>query len=192
MRTDMPTTLVLATLALAASVAACDAVGDPPGDIDVPAEDAPEAAPAEAPPTGETPLSTSLRIDSLAGVGSYVTDAYGRAVYLFTADSAGTSACYGPCAERWPPYIAPEGEVTVDAPELDASRIGSVQRENGANQVTYGGHPLYYFVGDVPDGKATGQDVLEYGGEWYLVAPDGDVLEAHEEEEHGDESGGGA
>ena len=45
-------------------------------------------------------------------------------------------------------------------------------------QVTYNGWPLYYFVKDKQAGEATGQDVKGFGGEWYLVKPQGTKLES--------------
>ena len=46
-------------------------------------------------------------------------------------------------------------------------------RSDGSTQVTYAGHPLYYYVGDTRPGQILCQAVLEYGGYWYVVNPDG-------------------
>jgi predicted lipoprotein with Yx(FWY)xxD motif len=53
-----------------------------------------------------------------------------------------------------------------------------VERKDGANQVTYNGWPLYRYVKDVGPQTATGQDVSEFGGEWYLVTPTGEEVHA--------------
>lgn len=129
---------------------------------------------AGAPAASGATLAVS-RSDEL---GAYVTDANGRALYLFTPDTEGTSTCYETCAEAWPPFLAPEGSPTAEGEELDAGLIGATERRDGASQVTYGGHPLYYFQKDQEAGQTSGQDVHGFGGEWYLVTPEGNKLEA--------------
>ena len=55
--------------------------------------------------------------------------------------------------------------------------LGTVERRDGSLQVTYNGWPLYYFVKDGKPGDTIGQDMEGFGGEWYLVSPDGDHVE---------------
>jgi hypothetical protein len=38
--------------------------------------------------------------------------------------------------------------------------------------VTYGGHPLYYYAHEGP-GQVLCHDVIEFGGRWLVVTPDG-------------------
>lgn len=95
-------------------------------------------------------------------------------VYLFTGDTKGrTSACYDACAEAWPPVT---GELEVSG-ELDPSLIGSITRTDGTKQLTYGGWPLYRFTRDSRGGEPTGQGIESFGGEWYLLGPDGQKVE---------------
>jgi hypothetical protein len=54
-----------------------------------------------------------------------------------------------------------------------ASDIGTISRSDGAKQVTYAGHPLYYFVGDKAAGQTNGEGVNGFGAPWYLLAPSG-------------------
>ena len=109
--------------------------------------------------------------------GAYLTDAQGRALYMFEADKQGQgktraqSSCYDACAKAWPPLIA-EGKPQAGA-EVDTSMIDTVERKDGKKQVTYNGWPLYYFVKDKGKGETTGQDVKGFGGEWYLVNAEG-------------------
>lgn len=110
--------------------------------------------------------------------GQYVADANGRALYMFTPDTGGTSTCYDACAEAWPPFLAPEGTPSARGGELESSLIGTTERRDGATQVTYGGFPLYYFQKDREAGQTTGQDIHGFGGEWYLVTPEGTKLQA--------------
>jgi predicted lipoprotein with Yx(FWY)xxD motif len=109
--------------------------------------------------------------------GVYLTDAVGRAVYLFTADQQGTgetkamSHCYDACAQAWPP-VTTEGKPKAGTQE-QALLLGTIQRQDGRIQVTYNGWSLYYFAKDQPQGPPTGQQVQSFGGEWSLVQPQG-------------------
>lgn len=129
---------------------------------------------------GET-SQTRLMSAQSEEYGAYVADAEGRALYMFTADQQGAdrtearSDCYDACADAWPPLTA-EGEPAVGS-QLDRSLLGSLQREDGEMQVTYGGWPLYYFVRDQGPDSVAGQGVQGFGGEWYLVSPDGTEIE---------------
>lgn len=92
-------------------------------------------------------------------------------VYLFEADKATTSTCAGACAKVWPPVIT-SGRPQV-AGNAVASRLGTARRADGALQVTYMGHPLYYFAKDGDAGDAYGQGSKLFGAGWYVLAPGG-------------------
>jgi predicted lipoprotein with Yx(FWY)xxD motif len=51
--------------------------------------------------------------------------------------------------------------------------LGTTRRRDGKAQVTYGGHPLYYYEGDRSPGQILCQDVDEFGGTWLVVSPSG-------------------
>ena len=51
--------------------------------------------------------------------------------------------------------------------------LGTTSRSNGTKQVTYKGHPLYYFVGDTTPARSTGQGSNGFGAKWWLVNPTG-------------------
>jgi predicted lipoprotein with Yx(FWY)xxD motif len=106
--------------------------------------------------------------------GSFLTNSAGRAVYLFLADSTGKSACDGACAAAWPPVVA-TGQPTA-AGGAQSSDLGTITRSDGTKQVTYDGHPLYYFVGDTGPGTDKGQGVDGFGAKWWLVAPTGSSI----------------
>jgi len=106
--------------------------------------------------------------------GRAVFDGRGFVLYAFTRDH-GRSACYGECAKRWPPYFAPKGTLRVGA-GVQRSLLGTVKRRNGRRQVTYAGRPLYYYVGDRSPGQILCQNVVEFGGRWLLVRPNGKLL----------------
>lgn len=108
--------------------------------------------------------------------GAFLTDGSGRAVYLFMKDSGDTSACSGACAAAWPPVTAtstPSASGGVNSGEL-----GTITRSDGTKQVTYDGHPLYYFAGDTGPGMVKGQGIDGFGAKWWLVAPTGSSITA--------------
>jgi predicted lipoprotein with Yx(FWY)xxD motif len=105
--------------------------------------------------------------------GQILVDGSGRTLYLFQADTSTTSTCTGACATAWPP------ETTTGAPTatgLTASDLGTSPRADKSTQVTYNGHPLYYFSHDSNPGDINGQGVNAFGGAWYLVSPSGDAI----------------
>jgi predicted lipoprotein with Yx(FWY)xxD motif len=95
-------------------------------------------------------------------------------VYMFEADKGGTSACSGACAQLWPPVIA-SGQPTAAGGAI-ASKLSTITRSDGSKQVTYNGHPLYYFVKDTTTGDTHGQGIDGFGARWYVLAPDGNVI----------------
>ena len=84
---------------------------------------------------------------------------------------SGVSNCHDACAQAWPPLIT-EGKPQAGT-RVQASLLGTMQRQDGTTQVTYNGWPLYYFARDKPQGQPTGHDVQGFGGEWYLIQPQG-------------------
>jgi predicted lipoprotein with Yx(FWY)xxD motif len=116
--------------------------------------------------------TTATVIESHAGsAGSFLTNSSGRAVYLWDADSMNKSMCSGACAGAWPPVTA-KGHVTA-ADGAKAADLGTITRSDGSKQVTYLGHPLYYFAGDSGSGQTNGQGSDSFGAKWWLVAPAG-------------------
>ena len=104
-------------------------------------------------------------------LGTILTDASGRTLYLFTMDMKDRSTCSGGCALAWPPIL------TVGAPEAESGvaseLLGTTTREDGSTQVTYEGQPLYYFAFDERPGDATGQNS---GDVWFAVSPAGKAV----------------
>jgi predicted lipoprotein with Yx(FWY)xxD motif len=104
-------------------------------------------------------------------LGSILVDPDGFTLYIFTADSEGESACYDACAELWPPVSAD----TAISSDLDASMFGSIERTDGIEQLTINGMPLYLYTPDTSPGDTTGQG---FNDVWFVVDPDGNMLEA--------------
>lgn len=114
--------------------------------------------------------ATVIKTDSGAD-GTFLTDGSGRALYLWEADGRNTSTCLGACASEWPPLTA-SGTPRVSAGAL-AVEVGTITRADGSSQVTYNGHALYYFAGDMGAGQTEGQGNNDFGADWWLVAPNG-------------------
>ncbi|WP_207891489.1 COG4315 family predicted lipoprotein [Nocardioides jejuensis] len=106
--------------------------------------------------------------------GTYLTADDGKAVYLWEGDHSGTSACSGACAGAWPPVL------TDGAPHAGSGvatgQLGTVKRSDGTTQVTYAGHPLYYYAGDGSAGSTNGEGSKGFGAAWWLVAPGGTAV----------------
>jgi predicted lipoprotein with Yx(FWY)xxD motif len=100
--------------------------------------------------------------------GKILFDGHSRALYLFTRDKGRSSSCYGGCAKAWPPFIVTHKPRAIAG--VKSSLIGTTRRKNGKLQVTYAGHPLYFYEGD-SKGKAKCQGVDNFGGLWLVVAP---------------------
>jgi predicted lipoprotein with Yx(FWY)xxD motif len=120
--------------------------------------------------------------------GRYLVDSQGHSVYLFEKDEDGESYCSGACAAVWPPLetsTAPRGGAGVQDAEL-----GTIERPDGDMQVTYHGHPLYYYAADAstPD-NTKGEDVEQFGAGWYLVGAHGQPVEPQSDSGSGSGSG---
>jgi predicted lipoprotein with Yx(FWY)xxD motif len=125
-------------------------------------------------------------------VGSILVDAQGRTLYLFEKDESTESYCNGNCAKVWPPYT------TKGAPKAGngatASKLGTLKRDDGSTQVTYNGSPLYLYVSDKKAGDAKGNELDQFGAEWYAMQPNGAKAETHggSGENSGGSSSGGS
>jgi predicted lipoprotein with Yx(FWY)xxD motif len=98
-----------------------------------------------------------------------------QTVYLFEADKGTHSACSGECASAWPPVTTTGAPVAFG--EAVAADLGTVTRPDGLKQVTYHGHPLYFFVQDKATGQASGQGSKAFGASWYVLAPSGKKID---------------
>ena len=134
----------------------------------------PASTPASsASAAGGSPSASTVDVHTSNGT-SFLTDSSGRALYLWTPDTKTTSMCSGACATAWPPLTA-KGAPTA-SPGATASDLGTISRPDGTKQVTYAGHPLYYFAGDKAAGQTNGEGSNGFGAPWYLVAPSGQQI----------------
>jgi predicted lipoprotein with Yx(FWY)xxD motif len=124
---------------------------------------------------GSTSGGTVIETAS-SSAGTVLTNGSGRAVYLWVKDTGDTSSCNGPCAGAWPPVTTTDSATASGGAK--ASDLGTITRSDGSKQVTYDGHPLYYFAGDSGPGTAAGQASDGFGAKWWLVTPTGSDVTA--------------
>jgi predicted lipoprotein with Yx(FWY)xxD motif len=140
------------------------------------------ATPAAAATTSSTTSTTSTAAaaggitigTSKAHGQTYLTGASGRSIYLWVADKGDMSSCSGACAQAWPPVTTTAKPAAGSG--VTAADLGTTKRSDGSEQVTYKGHPLYYFVADKTAGSTAGQGSDSFGAKWWLVAPSGSAI----------------
>jgi predicted lipoprotein with Yx(FWY)xxD motif len=116
---------------------------------------------------------SKLKLEQNAEYGQILVNGKGKALYLFTKESGPESACYGDCATAWPPYLTSGKPVAGKG--LKAKWIATTPRDDGTRQVSYRGHPLYFYEHDTPS-LILCQDVFEFGGLWLLVNGRGNAV----------------
>jgi predicted lipoprotein with Yx(FWY)xxD motif len=117
-----------------------------------------------APPTGTEIVVADSKF------GQMLFDDRKQAIYLFAVETTDEPKCYRDCAEAWPPVLT-DGD-PVAGRSVKASLLGTTERSDGTTQVTYGGHPLYFYANEGP-GEVECHDVFLNGGKWYVVQPNG-------------------
>jgi predicted lipoprotein with Yx(FWY)xxD motif len=93
-----------------------------------------------------------------------------QAIYIWEVEETSSAECYGNCAELWPPVLT-EGSPQA-AGEVDSNLLGTTKRSDGSTQVTYNGHPLYYYAHEGP-GEVECHNVATHGGLWWVIQPNG-------------------
>jgi predicted lipoprotein with Yx(FWY)xxD motif len=104
-------------------------------------------------------------------LGSTLVAANGNTLYMFAHDTSTKSTCSGMCATYWPPLVT-TGKPKA-GPGVHAALLGTTHRADGKLQVTYHGHPLYFFANDKKAGATTGEGVKAFGGKWFALSPAG-------------------
>jgi predicted lipoprotein with Yx(FWY)xxD motif len=120
--------------------------------------------------SGTTTSGTTVAV-AKSPLGRILVDSKGRTLYDFPPDKMGASTCYGACAALWPP-LTTSAKPHAGA-GVRASLLGTTKRTDGKLEVTYNGHPLYYFVTDRKPGQTTGQGLNQFGAPWWVLSPAG-------------------
>ncbi|MFC4218926.1 hypothetical protein [Flagellimonas marina] len=119
---------------------------------------------------GDEVTANQVKLRNDATFGQVLTDADGFTLYFFAPDSDGNSRCNGGCADVWPVFNP--SELTLDD-GLDSADFGNITREDGANQTTFKGWPLYRFSNDTAAGDVNGDGA---GGTWFVAKPDYSIM----------------
>lgn len=107
-------------------------------------------------------------------LGTILVDGQGRTLYLWEADTTSESTCDGDCATSWPP-VTVSGK-PVAGKGVKAALLGTTTRDDGREEVTYNGHPLYRYAGDTVAGDTNGQGSHGFGAFWYVLDAAGNKI----------------
>jgi predicted lipoprotein with Yx(FWY)xxD motif len=105
-----------------------------------------------------------VKISVVEGLGAILVNKEGLTLYAFDEDEDMKSNCYGVCAENWPPFLLEESLSIGSYIGKDA--INTTLRDDGTEQVTYEGMPLYTWINDEAPGDVTGDGV---NGTWHVI-----------------------
>ena len=134
----------------------------------------------EATASGDTTASDDTMADDMTAGVSMASSTLGDVLaldglplYAFDRDTPESSSCVDACTQAWPPVLA-DAEVAAD---LEVT-IGSILRDDGTEQLTINGSPVYTFTTDDPlpadgSGEPFGQGASDA---WWVVGPDGNAL----------------
>lgn len=131
---------------------------------DQPAQKAQEQTPATPSATG-TVITTG---DSQ--FGTMLFNEKKQAIYIWELEESDKAECYGDCAEAWPPVLT-DGQPQATG-GVNGGLLGTTKRTDGTTQVTYNGHPLYYYAHEGP-GEVECHNISTHGGLWWVIQPDG-------------------
>jgi predicted lipoprotein with Yx(FWY)xxD motif len=122
---------------------------------------------AVIPAMAQDALEYTVNVGGNDDLGTFLVNDAGMTLYVFDRDTLDTSNCAGPCLERWPALTVESADALTFDPAI-VGEFGTIEREDGALQVTFNGWPLYTWANDAAAGDATGQGV---GRVWWVAAP---------------------
>jgi predicted lipoprotein with Yx(FWY)xxD motif len=105
--------------------------------------------------------------------GKLLVTSNGFTLYEFAKDTKNTDNCFAHvnCRTVWPP-LTTSGK-PVAGKGVKGSMLGTITLPNHRQQVTYGGWPLYKYIGDGKPGAVSGVGIFQAGGRWYGVTAAG-------------------
>ncbi|MFD0861569.1 hypothetical protein ACFQ1M_05080 [Sungkyunkwania multivorans] len=118
------------------------------------------------------PTGNTVKLGNDATFGNILTNSDGFTLYFFAPDSKDVSTCNDTCAINWPPFY--QENLLLDN-GLDVNDFGTITRNDGTQQNTYKGWPLYLFSNDSAPGVISGDGS---GGNWFVAKPDYTVMMA--------------
>jgi len=117
------------------------------------------------------PARTQVSMRSTT-LGSVLVDSRGHTLYVFDLDRGTKSSCTGACTASWHAFLTSSKPAALHG--VPAAKLGMAKRANGKFQVTFMGHPLYFFVGDTKAGDVHGASIAH----WAALSPTGAKLRA--------------
>ncbi len=123
---------------------------------------------AGAQPARQLNSKTTLQQVKVGKYGEVLANSAGFSLYVLSTESKGTLHCTsGACLAGWPPLLVAKNAM-ITAGAGVKGKVSHVTR-GSRWQVTYNGWPLYTFVGDSGPGKSAGENIVAFGGTWYLA-----------------------
>lgn len=130
--------------------------------------DTPTEQPSQV-PTKEVPTGTVIQVGS-SKYGEMLFSGSNQAIYIWQLEESTTPECYGDCAKAWPPVLTTGTPVASTG--VNAQLLGTTKRTDGTTQITYNGHPLYYYAHEAP-GEVECHNIKTHGGLWWVIQPSG-------------------
>lgn len=93
-----------------------------------------------------------------------------QAIYIWELEESPEAECYGNCAEAWPPVLTDGAPIASGS--VNGELLGTTKRTDGSTQVTYNGHPLYYYAHEKA-GEVKCHNISTHGGLWWVIQPSG-------------------
>jgi predicted lipoprotein with Yx(FWY)xxD motif len=129
--------------------------------------------------------SVTDQTTNVATTKTYLVDAQGRTLYYFAKDDAFPNTkptnCTGGCLSAWPALLLSTPVIPSGLNASDFSTIARTETNtsgpygsttSSTQQLTYKGHPLYYFINDnATRGQVTGDHLSSFGDFWFVAAP---------------------
>ena len=127
------------------------------------------ASPSPSPtasPTAAPTLVAKVATDTKLGK-ILVDETTSKTLYMWAKDTDENSQCYDQCATFWPPLTTSAKTVAGDG--VTTGKFGTSARKDGALQVTFNGHPLYFYNRDAAPGDTKGEGNTGFGAVWLVV-----------------------
>ncbi len=172
--------IVALVVAAATVVAGCGSVAKESSGSDgsraEPEKSSPSSSTTKPSPTGSAEARRGRVIKTASSeFGPMLFDRSGQAIYLFAKEKTSKPECYGACAEAWPPVLT-KGTPQARG-DARSELLGTTPRKDGSKQVTYKGHPLYFYAHENKF-EVLCHNITENGGLWLVVTPKGDPAPA--------------
>jgi predicted lipoprotein with Yx(FWY)xxD motif len=131
--------------------------------------DQPSPGAADSNPPRPAATGTVITTDE-SEFGTMLFNEKKQAIYIWELEGSSKAECYGDCTEAWPPVLT-DGDPQATG-EVNGDLLGTTKRSDGSTQVTYNGHPLYYYAHERA-GEVKCHNVATHGGLWWVIRPNG-------------------